>query len=105
MATERFFEDIVEDVIKAKKIGALYINVVENSEDLIRIYFKDGEIYHMRYGTAVGNDCLEVLEYYRLYDAMFFDGITAPDANATDLPPTKDILERIRQMNQKIKES
>ena len=105
MAEEQFFENIVEDVVRAKKSGALYINVVENSEDLIRIYFKDGEIYHMRYGTAVGNDCLEVLEYYRLYDAMFFDGITAPDAHARDLPPTRAILERIRQMEQKIKEN
>ncbi len=104
MATEQPFENIVEDIINEKKLGALYINVVENSEDLIRMYFKDGEIYHMRYGTAVGNDCLEVLEYYHLHDAMFFDGISAPDKHASDLPPTKVILKRIRKMEQKIKD-
>jgi hypothetical protein len=104
MASDRLFSDIIQDFISAKKSGALYISVVEISEDLIRMYFKNGEIYHLRYGTAIGYDCLDVLEYYNLYGATFFEGISAPDKPATDLPPTQEILERIRQMKKQIKE-
>lgn len=104
MATERLFADIVQEFLDAKKNGALYISVVEISEDLIRMYFKDGKIYHIRYGTAIGNDVLEVLEYYNLYGATFFEGITAPDKPATDLRPTNEIVEKIRQTGKKIKE-
>lgn len=104
MATERLFADIIQDFVSSKKNGALYISVVEISEDLVRMYFKDGQIYHLRYGTALGKDCLDILEFYNLYGATFFEGITAPDKPATDLPPTNEILARIRQMNKKIKE-
>jgi hypothetical protein len=105
MATERLFADIIQDYLSAKKDGALYVSVVEISEDLIRLYFKDGQIYHIRYGSAIGNDVLDVLEYYNLYGVTFFEGITAPDKPATDLPSTTVILERIRQTNTKIKEN
>ena len=104
MATERLFADIIQDFLDAKTSGALYVSVVEISEDLIRMYFKDGQIYHIRYGTAIGNDVLEVLEYYNLYGTTFFEGITAPDKHATDLPPTNEIMNKIREINKTIKE-
>jgi hypothetical protein len=103
MGSELFFADVIEELLKAKKNGALYVAVVETSEDLIRMYFKDGQIYHLRYGTALGNDCLDILEYYNLHSATFFEGITAPDKPAPDLPSTDKIMARIKLMNKKIK--
>lgn len=103
MAEERYFADVIQDFLNAKKNGALYVSVVETSEDLVRIYVKDGEIYHLRYGTAIGKDCLDILEFYNLYSAIFFEGIRAPDKPAEDLPSTKEILSRIRQMNKTVK--
>jgi hypothetical protein len=100
---ERFFADLVQDLLTSKKNGALYISVVETSEDLVRMYFKDGQIYHLRYGTAIGNDCLDILEYYNLYSATFFEGIKAPDKPAADLYSTKEILSRIRELDKKVK--
>ncbi len=103
MAEERMLGDVMREVQNQKKTGALYVSVVETSEDLIRIYFNNGEIYHLRYGTAIGNDCLDILEFYDLYSATFFDGIKAPDAAAKDLPPTRDILARVGALNKKVK--
>jgi len=100
---ERFFADLVQDLLNAKKNGALYISVVETSEDIIRMYIKEGQIYHLRYGTAIGRDCLDILEYYNLYSATFFEGILAPDKLAVDLPPTAEILSRIRRLGKKVK--
>lgn len=103
MESEQFFADVIQNYLSAKKNGALYVSVVETSEDLVRIYFKDGQIYHLRYGTALGKDCLDILEYYNLHSATFFEGITAPDKPAADLPSTQQIMARIRLMNKKIK--
>jgi hypothetical protein len=100
---EKILSELVDELHDAKKNGALYISVVETSEDLIRIYFKDGLIYHMRYGTAIGRDCLDILEYYNLYSATFFEGIQAPDKPATDLPTTGEMLARIRTLDKKVK--
>jgi hypothetical protein len=102
-AEERMLGDMMRELFINKKSGALYVSVVETSEDLIRIYFEKGEIYHLRYGTAVGNDCLDILEFYDLYSATFFDGITAPDATAKDLPSTREIISRITGFNTKVK--
>jgi hypothetical protein len=102
MGSEQILADVMQDYLSAKKNGALYVSVVETSEDIVRIYFQDGQIYHLRYGTAIGNDCLDILEYYNLYSATFFEGIKAPDKPATDLPSTQKIMERIKLMNKKV---
>ena len=103
MAEEQLFVNVIRDILSSKKNGALYVSVVETSEDLVRMYFKDGQIYHLRYGTAIGNDCLDILEFYGLYSATFFEGIKAPDKPAADLPSTNEILSRIEKMNKKVK--
>lgn len=103
MADEQMLGDVMRGLCDKKKSGALYVSVVATSEDLIRIYFEKGEIYHLRYGTAIGNDCLDILEFYDLYSATFFEGISAPDARAKDLPPTERILSRISGLNKNVK--
>jgi hypothetical protein len=103
MAEERTLGDVMRELSDKKKSGALYVSVVATSEDLIRIYFEKGEIYHLRYGTALGNDCLDILEYYDLYSATFFEGIRAPDAAVKDLPLTGQIIDRIGGLDKKVK--
>ncbi len=103
MAEDRMVGDVMRELQNQKKSGALYVSVVETSEDLIRVYFANGEIYHLRYGTAIGNDCLDILEFYDLFSATFFDGIKAPDKPAVGLPSTRDILARIGGLNKKVK--
>lgn len=103
MAGERQLADVIRDIVDQKKFGALYVSVVETSEDLIRIYFKDGEIYHLRYGSAAGKDCLDILEFYDLYSATFFGGIKAPDQIVADIPKTPEILALIGKMDKKVK--
>jgi hypothetical protein len=66
MAEEKMFADVIQGIYEEKKSGALYVSTVETSEDLFRIYFKNGEIYYMRYGSASGSECLDIIEYYGL---------------------------------------
>ena len=103
MSQERLFADVLQELYERKKTGALYVSIVETSEDLVRIYFLDGAIYHVRYGSAVGKDCLDILEYYNLWGATFFEGIDAPGNAKSLLPDTKMIIEQIRKLNKKVK--
>jgi hypothetical protein len=102
MKTELYFADILQELHDGKKTGALYVRILETSEDLYRMFFKDGNICHVRYGSAVGRDCLDILEYYTLGGATYFDGINAPDRIATDLPDTEQIITMMRGFNKKV---
>ncbi len=103
MTKERLVADLLEEMRSAKKNGAIYISIKEQSEDMARFYFRDGELYHVRYGSAIGRDCLDILQYYILSGASFFEGIVAPDAPAKDLPSTPEIIALFRKTGQVVK--
>ncbi len=103
MSQERLFVDVIQELHDAKKTGALYVSIVETSEDLVRIYFRNGNIYYIRYGSAVGNDCLGILEYYNLWGATYFDGIDAPKGARPDIPDTKQIISMVRSLSKKVR--
>ncbi len=103
MSQEKLFADVIQELHDAKKSGALYVNIVETSEDLVRMYFRNGNIYHIRYGSAIGKDCLDILEYYNLWGATFFEGIETPGGGASDIPETREIILMVRGLNKTVK--
>ncbi len=103
MAKEEYFSDVMEDLYKTRKSGALFINVVESSEDLIRIYFNDGEIYYITYGSAIGQDALDIIEYYNLKNATFFEGLKAPEDIAIMKISTKKFIAAMKKTFKKVK--
>jgi hypothetical protein len=103
MARERLVADLLQELLLAKKNGAVYFTVKEQSEDMARLYFRKGELYHVRYGSAAGRDCLDILHYYTLTSASFFEGIIAVDAPAKGLPPTDAIIAWFRRTGQIVK--
>jgi hypothetical protein len=100
---ERTFDAVLKELHQGKKTGGLYVDMVEQSEDMLKVFFEKGEISFIKYGTAVGNDVLEILEYYNLYSASFYEGITAPGKPVRDLPPTETIIKGIEALHKKIK--
>ena len=103
VAEDRLLSDVMGEIHRERRSGALYISIVETSEDLFRVYFEQGDIYFLRYGSASGRDCLDILEYYTVHSATYFDGIKAPGSPQTDLPPTAEIIERFTRMNKTVK--
>jgi hypothetical protein len=103
MSKDQLFADLLQELHNGKKTGALYVSIVETSEDLVRIYFRDGIIYHLRYGSAIGKDCLDILEYYNLWSATYFEGIKAPAGAASELPPTDSIIATVRELKKTVK--
>jgi len=103
MAEVKLFADLLQELTSGRKTGALYISIAEKSEDMARFYVHKGELYHVRYGTAIGNDCLDIMEFYTMNSASFYEGITAPDTPAKDMPSTDDIITRFRKSGQSVK--
>jgi hypothetical protein len=79
MARIRGFADVLRELHETKKSGQLFVLVAQSSEDLIRIYLKNGEIYYVSYGSAIGQDALDIIEYYTFDNATFLEG-SAPSA-------------------------
>lgn len=102
MKTELYFADILQELHDARRTGALYVRILETSEDLYRMFFKNGNICHIRYGSAVGRDCIDILEYYNLVGATYFDGMNAPYDATSELPDTEQIISAIRSFNKKV---
>lgn len=102
MSTERLFADLLQELCDGKKTGALYVRIAEASEDLYRIFFVNGDIFHIRYGSAAGKDCLDIIEFYTLQGATYFEGVQPPVTERADMPGTKDIISLFRRLNKKI---
>ena len=103
MARNILFGDLLQEMVRDRKTGALYVSIVEASEDMVRFYFRNGEIYHLRYGSAIGKDCLDIIEFYTLGSASFYEGFVAPDKPAENLPKTDDIIAQLSRNRQMVK--
>lgn len=104
MARERAFGEVLRELHEARRTGALYVTITETSEDLFRIYFDQGEIMFMRYGSAQGKDCLDIVEFYTLASASWFESVEPPEGQrSTDLPPTPAIIDRMSALNMPVR--
>ena len=104
MAQDRIFADVLRELHDARRNGALYVAIRETSEDLFRIYFEDGEIIFIRYGTAQGKDCLDIIEFYTLASASWFEGVVSPEGSRSgDLPETSAIIGRMTGLRQPVR--
>ena len=101
MAVLKVFADVLQDFHEKKKNGALYVSVAVASENLIRFYFRDGEIYHLSYGATADRECLDILDCYDLDKAVYFDGMNSAVASST-LPRTRDLISAIRRTGKNV---
>lgn len=101
MIKERLCADVLQELFDAKKTGALFVSVKAKSENLIRFYFKDGEIIYLNYGPISNRECLDMLDCYDLDKAVFLNGHKAP-GTASNLPSTVTIITVFRKNVKKV---
>ncbi len=102
MAALKLFADVLDQYHKEKKTGALYVSITGSSENLIRFYFKDGDIYCLTYGPAKDRECLDILDCYDLGKAVFFAGMKSPTAPTGNLPNTDQIIAQARKCGKQV---
>lgn len=101
MAVTKLLADVLLDYHSKKKTGALFVSVIEASENLIRVYFQEGRITSLSYGTAKDREFLDILDCYTLGKAVYFDGMKTPAVSA-NLPATPEIISLVRNSGKQI---
>jgi hypothetical protein len=101
MAELKLFADVLQEYCSAKKTGALFVSVAEASENLLRFYFKDGNICSLSYGPVKDKDCLDILDCYNLGNVVYFEGMKAPTAS-DGLPSTGSIIDVVRKSGKQV---
>ncbi len=103
MAKVRGFSDVLRELHADRKSGQLFVNVVESSEDLIRIYFKKGQIYYFSYGSAIGQDAMDIVEYYTFGNATFLEGSAAPAGTVASQFRMDKFIDMMRKADKKVR--
>ena len=101
MAVLKQLADVLQGYYTGKKTGALFVSIAEASENLVRFYFKDGNIYSLSYGPVKDRECLDILCCYTFGKAVYFDGMKSPSASA-DLPNTPDIITLVKKCGHQV---
>lgn len=89
--------DIIEKLHKEKKTGMLNI-AMTSDKMLFKIYFKNGEIYHISYGFKKGMESLKSIFDKELSVGNFIPDV-ALDLISNDLPKTREIIEFLKNTN------
>lgn len=103
MAKDRLFADVLQELCAAKKSGQLFVNVTQSSEDLIRIYINKGEIYYFSYGSAIGQDAMDIIEYYTFGNATFLEASTPPAGTVASKFPAQKFIDIMRKADKKVR--
>ena len=101
MAVVKLFADVLEEYHQSKKTGAIFVEIAGKSENLIRFYFKDGNLCNLSFGPMKDRECIDVLDCYDFQKVVLFDGMKAPSV-CTNLPPTGEIIEKMRACGKKV---
>ncbi len=93
-------DSVVSDISQKKKTGMLSI-MVKVTKQLFKIYFTDGEIYHLFYGNHKNADCFSDLDVLEFADCFFFSGAKSSTSERIDIPTSK-IIERFKAANKSV---
>jgi hypothetical protein len=93
-------DSVVSDISQKKKTGMLSA-MVKVSKQLFKIYFADGEIYHLFYGNRKNSDCFSDLEKIEFSDCFFFSGAKSNTSERINIP-TSEIIRRLKDSNKSV---
>ncbi len=101
MAIVKLFADVLEEYHQNKKTGAMFVEIAGKSENLVRFFFKDGNLCSLSFGPAKDRECIDILDCYEFQKVVLFDGMKSPTV-CDNLPPIKDIIEKMRACGKKV---
>ncbi|HAR45748.1 MAG: hypothetical protein A2X56_01485 [Nitrospirae bacterium GWC2_57_13] len=98
---EKSLSEIVAEIARAKQTGILSLSV-KNDSSLFKIFFRDGAVYHLTYGTCKDMECVSNLTRLDLDTGFMHLGATV-DKASTSMPTTEEIITRIKSADKKVK--
>lgn len=93
--------DLIADINRTRKTGLLSINI-RGSTNLFKMFFKEGEIYHIAYGNYKGHECLSNLDTLDFSEYSFISDIKLD--LKSDIPPTAQIIQLFKVIGKIVEE-
>ncbi len=82
--------DFIGEIHRSKKSGLLSVNI-KKANTLLKLYFRDGELYNITCGGSKGAECL-TSTLGGDFSSYFFMPDVALQASDSTLPPLEDII-------------
>jgi hypothetical protein len=84
---------IVGDVRDGRKTGVLTV-FVKGGNHLFKLFFRDGECYHVTCGNLKNNECIDNLRSLELGDCLFVPDVKL-DASGSSFLSTDELINRL----------
>ncbi|MCS7203442.1 MAG: hypothetical protein NZ809_03210 [Thermodesulfovibrio sp.] len=88
--------DIAKNLNDDRQTGMLTI-AFSNEKNLLKIYFKEGQIYHISLGNKKGMECLKELSAKEPLSCNFIPQITVD--LKSEISSTEDVIKILKDMN------
>ncbi|MCS7163729.1 MAG: DUF4388 domain-containing protein [Thermodesulfovibrio sp.] len=88
--------DVIEGLYKNKSTGVLTVIFSEN-KNLLKFYFKEGEVYHISFGLKKGIQCLYEIKFDNSFSCQFIPQISVNVESET--LSTEEIIKYLKSMN------
>ncbi len=90
MATKRSLSEFVSEIHGKRSTGLLSITL-KGANTLLKLFFRDGELYHLTCGNIKGSDCLAQVRGSDFAEYFFMPNMTLAISDEK-LPPLSEIL-------------
>jgi hypothetical protein len=84
--------EVVADINRGKKTGILSIAIQGDDKNLFKIFFKDGDVYHLTCGAQKDSDCLGQCDTLDFLSCSFLPNAKSDAARSANLPVTSEII-------------
>jgi hypothetical protein len=91
--------EIVADINRGKKTGILSIAIRGDDKNLLKIFFKDGDVYHLTCGAQKDFDCLGQCDTLDFSSSSFLPNAKSDVARSASLPATSEIIRILEKKN------
>jgi len=88
---KKTLSEFITEINQSRKSGLLSVTV-KGANTLLKLFFREGEIYHLTCGNAKGAGCLAQVAGNEFAD-YFFMGNVSLNVNDGDVPPLTDIIQ------------
>jgi hypothetical protein len=88
---------IVGDVLDGKKTGVLTV-FVKGGNHLLKLFFRDGECYHLTCGNLKNAECVDNLLSIELGDCLFVPDVKLDASGGGSVPSTDELIRKFTEM-------
>jgi hypothetical protein len=94
--------EVVADINRNKKTGILSIAIKGDDKNLLKMFFKDGDVYHLTCGSQKDADCVSKCDTMDFSSCSFLPNAKAEASQNASLPPTSVIIQMLEKKNARV---